>query len=66
MLYFILVDHDTIEQASYFTYYNYQDKLIMTIICGAQLALTLIFTILWLILKCKLSLQKYRRDAEEP
>ena len=66
MLYLIVVDHDTIEQTSYFTYYNYQDKLIMRIICGVQLTLTILFFVLWLIMKSKLSLSKYRRDAEEP
>lgn len=64
MLYLILVDHDTTEQTSYFTYYNYQDKLLMNIICGAQLMLTIVFFVLWLIMKSKLSLEKYRRDAE--
>lgn len=66
MLYLIVVDHDTIEQTSYFTYYNYKDKLIMRIICGVQLTLTILFFVLWLVMKSKLSLSKYRRDAEEP
>lgn len=56
MLYVILVDHDTVEQTSYFTYYNYRDKLIMRIICGVQLTLTILFSLLWLIMKSKLSL----------
>jgi hypothetical protein len=64
MLYLIVVDHDTAEQTSYFTYYNYQDKLIMRIICGVQLTLTILFFVLWLVMKSKLSLEKYRRDAE--
>ena len=66
MLYLILVDHDTNEQTSYFTYYNYENKLVMKIICGVQLVLTVLFSVLWLIMKSKLSLEKYRRDAEEP
>ena len=64
MLYLIVVDHDTAEQTSYFTYYNYQDKLIMRIICGVQLTLTILFFVLWLVMKSKRSLEKYRRDAE--
>ena len=63
MLWFILVDHDIIEQTSYFTYYNLQDKFIMNVICGVQLTLTVVFSVLWLIMKSKLSLSKYRRDA---
>lgn len=38
----------------------------MRIICGVQLTLTILFTVLWLVMKSKLSLSKYRRDAEEP
>ena len=63
MLYLILVDHDTVEKTSYFTYYNLQDKLVMNVICGVQLMLTVMFSVLWLIMKSKLSLSKYRRDA---
>lgn len=66
MLYLILVDHDTVEKTSYFTYYNYTDRLAMTIICGVQLLLTILYSVLWLIMKSKLSLSKYRRDAETP
>lgn len=63
MLYLILVDHDTVEKTSYFTYYNYEDKLVMKALCAIQLLLTVIFSVLWLIMKSKLSLSKYRRDA---
>jgi hypothetical protein len=59
MLYLIVVDHDTQEQTSYFTYYNYQDKLIMRIICGVQLTLTILFFVLWLKMRSHLSWQKY-------
>ena len=59
MLYFIVVDHDTLEKTSYFTYYNYQDKLIMKIICGVQLTLTILFFGLWLKMRSYLSWKKY-------
>jgi hypothetical protein len=62
MLYLIVVDHDTIEQTSYFTYYNYQDKLLMRIICGVQLTLTIIFFVLWLTMRSTLSYNKYMKD----
>jgi hypothetical protein len=66
MLYLILVDHDTVEKTSYFTYYNYEDQLLMTVVCGVQLILTILYSVLWLIMKSQLSLSKYRRDAEAP
>ena len=59
MFYFILVDHDTNEKTSYSTYYNYQDKLLLRIICAAQLTLTVLFFGLWLKMRSHLSLQKY-------
>lgn len=59
MLYFIFVDHDTIEKTSYFSYYNYRDKIIMKIICGVQLTLTVLFFALWIKMRSYLSWKKY-------
>jgi len=64
MLYLIYVDHDTVEQTSYFTYYNIEDEYIMRVICAVQLILTVLFFILWLKMRSFLSLQKYLNDLE--
>ena len=65
MLFLIFVDHDTVEKTSYFTYYNYQDKLIMRILTTVQLILTLLFFGLWLKMRSYLSLQKYLNQENE-
>ena len=62
MVFFILVDHDTEEQTSTFTYSNMVTEGIIQIFCKIQLFLTLTFVYIWIQLRKPLALKKYEKD----
>ena len=61
-MYFIIMEHDLTEQASYFTFYNSRDKIIMRVISLLQLILTLTFSGLWIKMRLGLCLSKYDKQ----
>lgn len=54
----IVVDHDTIEKASYFNFFHYHEKMFMRILTTIQLLLTLLFFTLWIKMRYKLCISK--------
>lgn len=58
MLVFIVVDHDTIEKASYFNFFHYYEKMMMRILSTIQLLLTMTFFTLWIKMRYKLCISK--------
>lgn len=65
MIWFIIVEHDTTEKESYFTFFHYEEKLIMRVITTIQLCLTLLFFGLWIKMRLNLCLSKLRKQQEE-
>ena len=65
MLMLILVDHDTLQQASYFTFFYSNEKLFMRVLCLIQLLLTVTFLVLWIRMRLKLCLSKLAKQSEE-
>lgn len=58
MLMIIVVDHDTIEKASYFNFFHYYEKMFMRILSTIQLLLTLLFFTLWIKMRYRLCISK--------
>ena len=56
MLAFIIVDHDTTDQESYFNFFYYYEKAGMRVLTTVQLMLTLLFFSLWIKMRWKLCL----------
>ena len=67
MLMFIVVDHDTKSQESYFNFFYYYEKVGMRVLTIIQLFLTLLFFVLWIKMRWSLCLQKLEEaeGAEE-
>lgn len=65
MLWLIVVEHDTTEKESYFTFFHYNEKLIMRIVCTLQLMLTLLFFGLWIKMRLNLCLSKLQKQQEQ-
>jgi hypothetical protein len=58
MLVSIVVDHDTVEQASYFNFFYAYEKMIMRVLQALQLLLTVLFFTLWIQMRYHLSMSK--------
>ena len=65
MLWLILVEHDTDHKESYFTFFHYNEKLIMRGLTTIQLILTLTFFTLWIKMRLNLCLSKLKKQQEE-
>lgn len=65
MLWLIVVEHDTTEKESYFTFFHYEEKLFMRAITTIQLILTLLFFTLWIKMRLNLCLSKLKKQQEE-
>lgn len=65
MLAFIIVEHDTLEQASYFNFFHYHEKMVMRILRIIQLLLTILFCSLWIKMRYSLCMSKLNNEEEE-
>lgn len=65
MLFCIVVDHDTEEMISTFTYTSVVSEFLMRIAAAAQLLVTLWFMVIWISLRKPLALKKYDLAASE-
>lgn len=65
MLVFIIVEHDTLEQASYFNFFHYHEKMVMRILRIIQLLLTVLFCSLWIKMRYSLCMSKLNNEEEE-
>ena len=59
LMFFIVVDHDTEEMTSTFTYTSSITEITLRVAAGAQLLCTLWYIFLWLKLRRELALKKY-------
>lgn len=65
MLMFIIVEHDTTEQASYFNFFHYREKMVMRVLRIIQLLLTVLFFSLWIKMRYNLCMSKWNSEEEE-
>lgn len=65
MLMLIMVEHDTVEQASYFNFFHYNEKMFMRVLRTLQLLLTLLFFTLWIKMRYSLSMSKLNSEEAE-
>jgi hypothetical protein len=65
MLFFIIVDHDTEEMTSTFTYTSSLSEFIIRVMAAAQLLVTLWFLAIWISLRKPLALKKFDSEMEE-
>lgn len=65
MLFFILVDHDTEEMTSTFTYTSSLSEFLIRVLAALQLLVTGWFMVIWISLRKPLALKKFDLDMEE-
>lgn len=65
MLWLIMIEHDTQNKESYFTFFKWEQKYIVRFICLFQLALTLTFFGLWIKMRLNLCLSKLQSFWDE-
>lgn len=65
MLAFVLIDHDTEEQTSIFSYTSNFSEFIMRSLTAAQLLVTFWFVVIWISLRKPLCLKKYDLSVQE-
>lgn len=64
-MFFIVVDHDTEEMTSTFTYSNIITEVILRVAAAAQLFYTFWYIFLWLKLRKALAVKKFDRSEAE-
>ena len=60
-----MVDHDTKEQVSYFSFFYAYEIIIMRILTTLQLIATFLFLSLWIKMRLSLTLSKLKKSQEE-
>lgn len=65
MCWLITVEHHLDDHTSTFTFFYHKERLFLEALCLAQLALTVIFFVLWLQIRLPLCLAKHARHKEE-
>lgn len=65
MLFFIMVDHDTDEMTSTFTYTSNFSEFLIRVAASLQMLVTLWFMVIWISLRKPLALNKYDLEVRE-